>query len=126
MVRVLVAVLLLAGAGAPVEGEWKELVGTIRHIDHQKKSIAVEMPLEQGKKLILQIEPSTTILIDGQLSALDELPRNAEVRASFREGRALRHVQWIEVQRAEAQRPVPQDPRDKARKPAAPTPVAPR
>ncbi len=124
MVRVLLAVLALATAGSPAEGEWRELSGTLRQIDHQKKAIAIEVERAPGQLLILQVEPSTTILIDGQLSALDELPRGTEVRASFHEAREARRAQWIEVQRARAQVPLPRDPRTP--KPAATTPQVPR
>lgn len=123
MVHVLVAVLVFAAAGVPTQEEWKEIAGTIRQIDHQKKAISIETG--QDREFLLQVEPSTTILIDGQLSALDELPRGADVRASFREGKQLRRAQWIEVQRAQGRRNAPQDPRQLVNEPNAPTPKPP-
>lgn len=111
----LVAILVLAATDAVDAGAWREITGTIRQIDHQKKTVAIELSREG--QLILQVEPATTILIDGQISALDELMRGNQVRASFREGQALGRAQWIEVRRERTERELPSDPRAREPRP---------
>ncbi|MDR0965650.1 MAG: hypothetical protein LBM75_03970 [Myxococcales bacterium] len=117
MTQLFLAALLFFTAGGAARavvvgggGEWREVSGTLRQVDHQKKSIAIEPAQASGQSMIIQIDPSTTILIDGQLSALDELPRGAEVRASFQEAKDRRRAQWIEVQRVRAAQAHPQPP----------------
>ncbi|MBQ4335192.1 MAG: hypothetical protein IJC63_07460 [Myxococcaceae bacterium] len=108
----LVAVLVFVAADAVDAGTWREITGTIRRIDHQKKVIAIDVAREEP--LVLQVDPATTILIDGQISALDELTRGSQARASFREGKSQCRAQWIEVQRERTEREPPSDPRAKS------------
>lgn len=105
-----------AGNPAGQEMGLREAKGTVKDVDKGKSQVTLGP--SRGEPLILQVDRTTTIFIDGRVGRLDEVKPGTEVRAAYETRRGANRAQWIEVNRREGKSP-PEQPLPEAPAPSA-------
>ncbi len=88
---------LARGEEAPPPSGLREARGRVGRLDKAN----ARLTLQRGprEELVLQVEPSTTLFIDGRIGKLSDLREGAQVRVSFEQRDGANRAQWIEVNR---------------------------
>ena len=81
--------------------------GQLKSIDKTRKRLTLELKPEA---LVLELDRSTTIFVDGRIATLDELEPGMEVRAAWKARRGANRAQWIEVNKRPRPQPLPEAP----------------
>ncbi len=109
-------------------GALREARGRVRGVDKEHN----ELTLDSGQTppVILQLDKTTTVFVDGHTGTLDEVREGSEVRASFETKRGGNRAQWVEVSKKEkkpgaTQESLPETPTAATGAPAPKTPGAP-
>jgi Cu/Ag efflux protein CusF len=110
-------------------GALREARGRVRGVDKERSQLTLEST--QNPPVILQLDQTTTVFVDGHTSTLDEVREGSEVRAAYEVKRSGNRAQWVEVSKKEkkpgaAPESLPESPTPAPVAPAPATPTAPR
>jgi Cu/Ag efflux protein CusF len=73
----------------------REIRGKVQKIDKASKQVTI---LQATKlPLILQLDSTTTIFIDGRSTTIEEIQTGTEIRASYEWKKGLNRAQWVEL-----------------------------
>ncbi|MGI5863297.1 MAG: hypothetical protein ACOX6T_14750 [Myxococcales bacterium] len=86
----------------------REGTGRVREIDRSKKKVTLEA---KADPIVLDVDRTTTIFIDGRIATLEEIEPGMEVRAAWSARRGANRAQWIEVKNNSAPKPLPEAPK---------------